>query len=86
MQFMIEVSEYRSKPGVSARPRVDLNTATADELRTLPRIGPEIANRIVAARRKTRGGFKTLEDVAAVDGIGADTLRIIEPFVTVKPK
>ena len=86
MEFMVEVSEYRAKVGGAARPRVDLNTATADELRTLPRIGPEIANRIVATRRKTRGGFKTLDDLTNVEGIGTDTLRIIEPFVTVKPK
>jgi len=86
IEFMIEVSEYRDKASGAARPLVDLNTATADELRTLPRVGPALADRIVAARRKTRSGFKTLEDVAAVDGIGADTLRIIEPFVTVKPK
>jgi competence ComEA-like helix-hairpin-helix protein len=86
MEFMIEVSEYRAKVGAAVRPRVDLNTATADELRTLPRVGPALANRIVAARRKTRGGFKTLDDVAAVDGIGADTLRIIEPFVTLSHK
>ena len=86
IEFMIEVSEYRDKVGGTARPLVDLNTATADELRTLPRIGPEIAQRIVATRRKTRGGFKTLDDLTNVDGIGTDTLRIIEPFVTVKPK
>jgi competence ComEA-like helix-hairpin-helix protein len=86
MQFMIEVSEFRSKRGIGPRARVDLNTATADELRTLPRIGPEIANRIVAARRKTRGGFKTLDDLTNVEGIGTDTLRIIEPFVTLSPK
>jgi competence protein ComEA len=83
---MIEVSEFRAKAGVTAQPRIDLNTATADELRALPRVGPALANRIVATRRKTRGGFKTLDDVAAVDGIGADTLRIIEPFVTLSHK
>jgi len=86
IEFMIEVSEYRDKTSAVVRSRVDLNTATADELRSLPRVGPALANRIVAARRKTRGGFKTLEDVAAVDGIGADTLRIIEPFVTLSHK
>ena len=86
MEFMVEVSEYRAKVGAIARPRVDLNTATAEELRTLPRIGPEIANRIVATRRKTRGGFKTLDDLTNVEGIGADTLRIIEPFVTLSRK
>jgi competence ComEA-like helix-hairpin-helix protein len=86
MQFMIEVSEFRTKPGALARARVDLNTATVDELRTLPRVGPALADRIVAARRKTRGGFKTLDDLTNVEGIGTDTLRIIEPFVTINPK
>jgi competence ComEA-like helix-hairpin-helix protein len=86
IEFMIEVSEYRAKVNAAVRPRIEINTATVEELRTLPRIGPEIAQRIVATRRKTRGGFKTLDDLTNVEGIGDDTLRIIEPFVTVKPK
>lgn len=67
---------------IADRPRVNLNTASVDELRTLPRIGPELANRIVALRKKTRGGFKTLSDLTKVNGIGEDTLRVIKPFVT----
>ena len=86
IEFMIEVSEYHDKVETLARPRVDLNTATADELRALPRIGPEIAQRIVATRRKTRSGFQTLSDLTKVEGIGEDTLRIIEPFVTLSHK
>ncbi len=86
LSFAIEISRYNSNVSQASRLLVNLNTATADELRALPRIGPEIANRIVAKRRKMRGGFKTLDDLTNVEGIGNDTLRIIEPFVTLSHK
>lgn len=96
MEFVIEVSQYdfvqpiqpmmaASRMATSAiadRPLVNLNTASVSELRTLPRIGPELANRIVAFRKKTRGGFKSLNDLTKVEGIGEEVLRVIEPFVT----
>ena len=92
IEFVIEVSQYFFDQGlgpellnraVADRPPVNLNSATVDELRTLPRIGPELANRIVQARKKNRGGFKSLRDLLKVEGIGEDLLRVIEPFVTI---
>jgi hypothetical protein len=92
MEFMIEVSRYFARvmqPRVvierraANRPPIDLNTASVAELRTLPRIGPELARRIVATRKKTRGGFKSLDDLLKVEGIGEDLLQVLEPFVTV---
>jgi competence ComEA-like helix-hairpin-helix protein len=89
--FVIEVSQYdfgqfiqpmMVASAIADRPLVNLNTASVSELRTLPRIGPELANRIVALRKKTRGGFQSLSDLTKVDGIGEDILRVIEPFVT----
>jgi competence protein ComEA len=90
MEFVIEVSQYdfddMTRPaelGASfvRRPRVNLNTASVDQLRALPRIGPELANRIVALRKKMRS-FKSLNDLTKVEGIGEEVLRVIEPFVT----
>ncbi len=90
MEFVIEVSQYdfgtiTPLPAVASsfvrRPRINLNTASVDQLRALPRIGPELANRIVALRKKMRG-FKSLNDLTKVEGIGEEILRVIEPFVT----
>jgi hypothetical protein len=94
MEFVIEVSLYESDQGVippiigpravaATRPPVNLNTATLEELRTLPRIGPELASRILEARQRRRGGFKSLRDLLKVEGIGEDVLSVIEPFVKI---
>lgn len=48
---------------------IDLNTATASELESLPGVGPVLAARIVA-HRTDRGPFATVEDLLDVSGIG----------------
>ena len=47
---------------------VDINTADADTLDTLPGIGPALAGRIIAYREE-HGPFAALQDVASVPGI-----------------
>ncbi len=60
--------------GAPAGPRalvlegVDVNSASAAELGTLPGIGPALAGRIVAARRRA-GGFRDPEDLREVRGV-----------------
>lgn len=61
---------------------VDLNTAGEKELQSLPRIGPALAKRIVE-QRKAMGGFKRVEDLVAVKGVGERMLAQLRPFVTV---
>lgn len=61
---------------------VDLNTADAALLDTLPRIGPAIAERIIAWREEN-GGFTTVEDLLAVPGIGDRMLESLRDLVTV---
>ncbi|HEV8375877.1 MAG TPA: helix-hairpin-helix domain-containing protein [Candidatus Polarisedimenticolia bacterium] len=60
--------------------RVNLNTATVDELTTLPGIGPSYAKRIVEFREKN-GPFKKVEDLLNVQGIGEKTLEKIRDRV-----
>jgi competence protein ComEA len=64
--------------------KVNLNTATADELAGLMRIGPALAARIVADRME-RGPFATVEDLDRVKGIGPGILAAIRDEVTAGP-
>lgn len=65
-------------------PRLDLNTASVEELEQLPGIGPRTAQAIVDYRLK-HGPFRRLEDLLAVSGIGPATLERLRPYVTVSP-
>ncbi|MFI7579090.1 helix-hairpin-helix domain-containing protein [Kocuria kalidii] len=61
---------------------LDLNTATAADLETLPRVGPVLAGRIVAFRGE-HGGFAAVADLDAVPGIGPALMEALTPLVTV---
>lgn len=61
---------------------LDLNTATAAELEQLPRVGPVLAERIVAFR-DAHGGFGAVADLDAVEGIGPALMAALTPLVTV---
>lgn len=62
--------------------KIDLNTAGVEELGTLPRVGPVLAQRIVDWR-KQHGRFKTVEELDAVDGVGPKLLEALRPLVRV---
>ena len=57
-----------AEPGGSQRP-IQLSTATAEQLDGLDGIGPALAERILEYREK-HGGFKSLDELREVDGIG----------------
>ncbi len=71
----------RSSAIGSSSPLIDLNTASAQQLETLPGIGPVMAGRIIA-HRETNGPFASVDDVENVPGIGPKTLESIRPLVT----
>jgi len=62
--------------------KVNINTAAADELDTLPEIGAEMARRIVAYRA-ANGPFKSIEDIQRVTGIGDATYQKLKDRITV---
>ncbi|OFQ63948.1 ComEA family DNA-binding protein [Rothia sp. HMSC061E04] len=61
---------------------VNINTATAEELQTLPRIGPAMSQRIIAWR-EAHGGFRSVDELDAVPGIGPSMLENLRPLVMV---
>lgn len=63
--------------------KLNLNTATEDQLMLLPGIGPAKAERIVAWRKRN-GGFRRTADLRRVKGFGYKTFKRLEPFLTVK--
>jgi competence protein ComEA len=64
---------------------VNINTASAEQLAALPRIGPAIAQRIVAYREKN-GPFKRPADLMNVKGIGESTFLQLKDLITTGQK
>lgn len=64
---------------------VNLNTASPSELATLPGIGPRTAQLIVEHREKN-GGFKKVEELMHVRGIGEKSFLRLKELVTVGEK
>ena len=62
--------------------RINVNTATADELEALPGIGRIIAERIVT-HRSEHGSFRRVEHVMLVRGISEQKFLDIKPLITV---
>lgn len=61
---------------------INLNTATLEQLDTLPGIGPAIAQRIIDYRDSV-GGFTTVEEITQVSGIGSSTFARIKGSITI---
>lgn len=64
--------------------KIDINTATAADFERLPKIGPSIAERIVAYR-DAHGPFSRIEDLQNVKGIGPATFAALKDYITVGP-
>ncbi|MFC3929020.1 helix-hairpin-helix domain-containing protein [Streptococcus caprae] len=62
--------------------KVNLNTADAAQLQTISGIGEKKAQDIIAYR-EANGGFKSVDDLGNVSGIGDKTLEKLREFVTV---
>lgn len=61
--------------------KVNINTADAAALETLPRVGPAMAERIIAWR-DANGRFTAIEDLMNVTGIGDKTFEAMKDLVT----
>lgn len=67
------------KPELAAG-TIAINTATQQEFESLPGIGPSIASRILQFRMDNKG-FKSIEDLDKVKGIGPKLMAKIRPFL-----
>lgn len=62
--------------------KINLNTATLDDFKTLKGIGDITAQKIIEYREKY-GDFLTLDELTEVDGIGEATLKKLLPYITI---
>lgn len=72
----------RTSPTLEVIYPINLNTATPEELESLPGIGPELAARIIEYRN-THGPFVKTEDILMVSGIGPKTFEKIKDLITI---
>jgi competence ComEA-like helix-hairpin-helix protein len=75
-----------TSPALAAKPlpqsKVYLNTATVEQLSTLPGVGEKLAGRILEYRQKA-GGFKATAELLNVRGIGEKNLAKMQPYIAV---
>ena len=68
----------------TAAPALNLNTATQADLEKLPGVGPAMAKQILDYRQKNNG-FKKIEELMNIKGIGEKSFLKLKPLVTVAP-
>ena len=59
---------------------VNINTASAEQLELLPRVGPALAGRIIEFR-ESNGPFRSVDEIVAVKGIGERSFEMLEPYL-----
>ena len=79
--IVFSISQEGEAAGSTASGLVSLNRAGDKELEELPGIGPALAGRIVAWR-EANGGFKSVQDLLKVSGIGENLLAGVIDLVT----
>ncbi len=83
-------AQRKAQPGSAAAVKaatglINLNSATVEQLDSLPGIGPKVAARIIEYRQKN-GGFRRAEDIMNVKGIGEKLFLKIKDRITVQAR
>ena len=76
-------SDRPARHGKAVSGKININTATEEQLVLLPGVGPSKAERVVAFRTK-HGPFKRVADLRHVKGFGYKTIKKLEAFLDVK--
>jgi competence protein ComEA len=80
--FILPLIAQQAQTGKPAGEKININTATLEELQKLPRVGPKIAQRIIDYR-KQNGNFKKAEDLMKVRGIGEKVFNQMKDMLTI---
>ncbi len=75
------IAALAQQGGASSNEKINLNTATLEQLQTLPGVGPAIAKNIVEYRTKV-GKFAKIEDILNVKGIGEKKFQRMKDRLT----
>jgi competence protein ComEA len=83
LMALLAAAAFAAADQASAKGVVNVNTATAEELQLLPRIGPAMAERIIAFR-EANGPFRKVDELVAVKGIGDRSLEQLRPYLVIQ--
>ena len=83
--FALVVSFFLSTSFAFAADKIDLNTATSEELQMLSGVGPATADAIIEYR-DAHGEFKTVDELTNVKGIGDKKLQQLSEELIVSKK
>lgn len=78
-----QVTQIAKGQPVSQNTTVNLNSADASELETLPGIGPSKSKAIIEYR-ETNGAFKSIDDLKSISGIGDKTFEKLKDLISVR--
>lgn len=79
----LAVASQQASSGGQEQEKIELNSATAEQLQEVPGIGPALATRIIDFREE-HGPFERVEDLLNVQGIGMRTLERMRPYLEVE--